>query len=86
MPMGVVDLYCDPELTCDLAWPFSRVAIAPAAVAALTKKGFTVQIQENAGAEASFTNDMFAEAGAKIVDKKTAYGSGMCPVLISGLE
>ena len=53
-----------------------RVAVAPAAVAALTKKGFTVQIQENAGAEASFTNDMFAEAGAKIVDKKTAYGSG----------
>ncbi|XP_043220707.1 NAD(P) transhydrogenase, mitochondrial-like [Amphibalanus amphitrite] len=52
-----------------------RVALAPVAVTALTKKGFTVQIQENAGAEASFTNDMFAEAGAEIVGKKAAYES-----------
>ncbi|XP_037078898.1 NAD(P) transhydrogenase, mitochondrial-like [Pollicipes pollicipes] len=52
-----------------------RVAMSPAATAVLTKKGFTVHVEENAGNEASFTNDAFAEAGAKIVDKATAYNS-----------
>ena len=58
--------------------------MAPVAVSALTKKGFTVQVQESAGVGASFTNDMFAEAGAKIVDKKAAYESGEFPVLGAG--
>jgi len=52
-----------------------RVAISPAVTAALTKKGFTVNIESNAGALANFRNIDFEAAGAKIVDKKTAFGS-----------
>ncbi|XP_047481904.1 NAD(P) transhydrogenase, mitochondrial-like [Penaeus chinensis] len=52
-----------------------RVAVAPAAVAALTKKGFTVNIEENAGVLAKYPNAAFEEAGAKIVDRNAAYTS-----------
>lgn len=50
--------------------------MSPTAAAVLVKKGFTVQVQENAGAEASFTNEAFEAAGAKVVDKAAAYNSG----------
>ena len=45
----------------------------PAVTAMLTKKGFTVNIQEGAGKLSSFRDDDFAAAGAKIVDKNTAF-------------
>ena len=44
-----------------------RVALAPAAVAALSKKGFTVQIEDGAGALANYPNAAFAEAGADVL-------------------
>merc|ERR1712012_101540 len=50
-----------------------RVACTPAVTAMLTKKGFTVNIQEGAGKLSSFRDDDFAAAGAKIVDKNTAF-------------
>lgn len=52
-----------------------RVALAPAAVTALTKKGFNVVIESGAGDEAKFPNAAFEEAGAKIVDKNAAFTS-----------
>merc|ERR1712226_139884 len=52
-----------------------RVAISPAVTAALTKKGFSVNIESNAGALANFRNVDFEAAGGKIVDKKTAFGA-----------
>lgn len=45
-------------------------------VQALTKKGFTVKVEENAGKEAKFSNDLYASAGAKLVDKTNAFQSG----------
>lgn len=54
-----------------------RVAITPAVAATLVKKGFTVQVEEGAGAEAKFRNDDYAQAGAKIVDKTTAFQSDL---------
>lgn len=54
----------------------SRVALAPASVAALSKKGFTVSIESNAGIEAKYPNSAFEEAGAKIVDRNAAFTSG----------
>ncbi|XP_067014086.2 NAD(P) transhydrogenase, mitochondrial isoform X2 [Anabrus simplex] len=52
-----------------------RVAVSPAAVATLVKKGFSVQVEEGAGLEAKFRNDDFAKAGAKLVDKNAAFKS-----------
>lgn len=52
------------------------MALAPAAVAALSKKGFTVNIENNAGVLAKYPNAAFEEAGAKIVDRNAAYTSG----------
>ena len=45
-----------------------RVAIVPATVQTLTKKGFNVKIEENAGVEAKFTNDSYVAAGASLTD------------------
>lgn len=50
-----------------------RVAVSPAGVATLTKKGFKVAIEENAGTEAKFLNDDYAASGAAIVDKSAIY-------------
>lgn len=52
-----------------------RVAVTPAVVQALTKKGFNVAIQENAGAAAEFHNRDYEAAGGKIVDSTKAFTS-----------
>lgn len=52
-----------------------RIALAPTSIAALTKKGFNVVIEENAGAASNFPNATLEAAGASIVDKKNAYGA-----------
>ena len=53
-----------------------RVAISPAAAANLTKKGFQVLVEENAGALATFRNQDYEASGAKIVPRKDAFQSG----------
>lgn len=45
----------------------------PAAIQTLTKKGFTVNVEENAGLGANFLNDDFAAAGANIVSRDESY-------------
>lgn len=57
---------------------FHRVALAPAAVTALTKKGFSVAIEDGAGNEAKYINSAYEEAGAKVVDRKSAFAAGKC--------
>lgn len=52
-----------------------RVAVTPAVTQTLTKKGFTVLIEENAGSLAKFPNDQYEASGAKITDAKTVYSS-----------
>ena len=52
-----------------------RVALTPAAVANLAKKGFNVAVEENAGVEAQFLNDHYVESGASIVDRNKALQS-----------
>lgn len=52
-----------------------RVSIVPATVQALTKKGFTVNVEENAGVEAKFPNDAYVQAGAKIKSSKDVFES-----------
>ena len=47
-----------------------RVAITPAVVQTLTKKGFKILVEENAGALAQFPNDQYEAAGAKVTDAK----------------
>jgi len=49
-----------------------RVAISPAVTAALTKKGFNVNVESNAGALANFRNIDYEAAGGKVVDAQTA--------------
>ena len=52
------------------------MALAPTSIAAMTKKGFTVRVEEGAGAAANFPNAVLEQAGATIVDKQTAFASG----------
>lgn len=54
-----------------------RVGLAPAATAVLIKKGFNVNIQENAGLDAKIPNDEFVEAGAKIVSGDQVFKSDL---------
>lgn len=44
-----------------------RVAATPESVRLLVKEGYKVQIEQGAGAMASYTDDAYAEAGAKVV-------------------
>merc|ERR1712038_728318 len=50
-----------------------RVACTPANTALLTKKGFTVNIQEGAGRLSNFRDEDYAAAGANIVSKDAAF-------------
>lgn len=52
-----------------------RVAISPAVTQTLTKKGFKLVIEENAGVLAKFPNDDYEKAGAKIVNASGVYSS-----------
>ncbi|VDM39808.1 unnamed protein product [Toxocara canis] len=52
-----------------------RVALTPAAVESLTKKGFSVSLEKGAGTGAAFNDDAYHKAGAKIVDKDVAFKS-----------
>ncbi|XP_071942722.1 NAD(P) transhydrogenase, mitochondrial-like [Antedon mediterranea] len=53
----------------------SRVAMSPAAVKLLKKEGYNVNIEENAGALANFTNKDYQDAGASITGKQEAFKS-----------
>merc|ERR1712079_43748 len=50
-----------------------RVACTPANTALLTKKGFTVNIQEGAGRLSNFRDEDYAAAGGSIVSKDAAF-------------
>lgn len=52
-----------------------RVAVVPAVVSKLVKKGFNVNIEENAGALANFPNKSYEEAGAKVTSLKNTFQS-----------
>lgn len=52
------------------------MALTPAATATLVKKGFTVNVEDGAGLESKFRNEDYASAGARVVDKNTAFHSG----------
>ena len=54
-----------------------RVALTPAVVSNLVKKGFTLHVEENAGLGASFHNEDYQNAGAKIVSRNGAYASNI---------
>lgn len=54
-----------------------RVAASPQSVTKLIKMGFEVQIEDQAGKEANFSNEAYQEAGAAIVDKSTAWQSDL---------
>ena len=54
--------------------------MTPAVVSTLCKKGFNVNVEDNAGIEAKFRNIDYEASGAKIVDKAAAFKSSclMC--------
>jgi NAD(P) transhydrogenase len=58
------------------SWPKEcRVACSPVVAGTLTKKGFTVEVEKGAGTLASFRDQDYEAAGAKIVDRNTAFQS-----------
>jgi hypothetical protein len=50
-----------------------RVALTPAVAQNLTKKGFNVLVEENAGLQAKFSNDQYEQVGAKVVNTKNVF-------------
>ncbi|XP_076270072.1 NAD(P) transhydrogenase, mitochondrial-like [Rhynchophorus ferrugineus] len=52
-----------------------RVAITPAVVETLTKKGFSIQVEENAGVLAKFRNEDYEKSGAKLVNNEKIFSS-----------
>jgi len=54
-----------------------RVALAPATVQTLVKKGFKVNVEEGAGVGASFNNVEYEAAGAKVGQSKDVYQSNI---------
>ncbi|CAH1183644.1 unnamed protein product [Phaedon cochleariae] len=52
-----------------------RVAVTPAVAETLVKKGFTVQIEEDAGVLSKFRNKDYESTGAKLVDTQKAFSS-----------
>ena len=52
-----------------------RVAITPAVTQTLTKKGFKLIVEENAGQQAKFLNDDYEKAGAKISNLANIYAN-----------
>lgn len=52
-----------------------RVALSPAVVSQLVKKGFTVKVEDSAGAKASFRNEDYINAGAQIVKVNDVYNA-----------
>ena len=63
-----------------------RVAVHPAAVATLTKKGYNVCVEDSAGVEAKFTNKDYEEAGAKIKPQKDTFQSDIVLKVRAPLE
>jgi NAD(P) transhydrogenase len=55
-----------------------RVAQTPESIKKLLKEGFgSVLVESGAGAEASFSDAAYVAAGAKIVDRETAFGASL---------
>ncbi|CAG9860426.1 unnamed protein product [Phyllotreta striolata] len=52
-----------------------RVSVSPAVADVLSKKGFSVNIEENAGVLSKFRNEDYEKAGAKIVDAQNAFAA-----------
>jgi NAD(P) transhydrogenase len=50
-----------------------RVALVPAVVQALTNKGFSLNVEENAGVGSKFSNDTYAASGAKVLSAADVY-------------
>lgn len=59
-------------------WPNERrVALTPAALSFLTKKGITVNVESNAGAEAKFMDQDYVSQGAKITSRNDVFNSNI---------
>ena len=50
-----------------------RVAIIPSTVSALTKKGYLFFVEKNAGQASNYSDTLYKEAGAKIVEKNEVF-------------
>ncbi|REJ08386.1 Re/Si-specific NAD(P)(+) transhydrogenase subunit alpha [Microbacterium bovistercoris] len=55
----------------------ARVAATPATVRTLQGLGYTIVVEQDAGAAASYPDEAYVEAGATIVDREAAWGSGV---------
>ena len=53
------------------------MAIVPATVQTLVKKGFTVNVEEGAGLESSFNNKDYEDAGAKVTNAANVFKSNI---------
>ncbi|OYT12126.1 MAG: alanine dehydrogenase [Bacteroidetes bacterium 4572_112] len=52
----------------EIAFQEKRVAIVPSAVSLLVENGFEISVEKDAGVNASFSNEQYADAGAILVD------------------
>lgn len=52
-----------------------RVSVTPQVTATLVKKGFNVNVEEDAGMESRFHNDVYAKEGAKVTSRDAVFKS-----------
>lgn len=52
------------------------MAVTPVVAATLVKNGFTVNIEDGAGAEAKFRNEEYESVGANLVNVSESFKSG----------
>lgn len=62
-----------------------RVALIPASVAELKKKGFAVLVESGAGIAAGFPDRLYEEKGAQICDRAKVFGDGQIILEVNGL-
>lgn len=65
---------------------YFRVAMTPVVAATLIKKGFNVNVEAGAGAEAKFRDEEYQKAGAKLVDKNAAFDTDIIVKVRQPLE
>jgi NAD(P) transhydrogenase subunit alpha len=75
MPIGIIVETAPGE---------TRVAATPSTVVQLLKLGYEVIIERGAGAGSSFPDSDYETAGARLVEKDTAWGAEVVPAVTAG--
>lgn len=64
----------------------NRVALTPDTVSKIVKLGYRVQVEKGAGQRSHFSDDAYAQAGAKVVDRASAWAGDVVATIEPPVE